>query len=56
MLNGDSVISRVKAKHKCPIVAVTANADISVKRKAHRFGMKLVLNKPVEMEQIKHVL
>ena len=37
----------MKAKRKCPIVAVTAHVDDSILKKAEAVGMIEVLNKPV---------
>ena len=43
-------------KRECPVVAVTAFTDESVRKKAIKVGMKSVINKPVQFDQLKVIL
>jgi len=46
----------MKAKLKCPIVAITAHVDKSVQQKALSVGMKAVINKPLFLDGLRKVL
>ena len=46
----------MKAKRKCPVVAVTAHVDESILKKAEAVGMKQVLNKPLFIEPLSEVI
>jgi len=56
MQQSDSAEIRTKSKRFTPIIAVTAHSDKTVKEKALKVGMKLVMAKPVEVQQISQVL
>ena len=43
-------------KRVCPVVAVTAFTDESVRKKCLSLGMKSVLQKPVEFDKLKVVV
>jgi FixJ family two-component response regulator len=43
-------------RHECPVVAVTAFTDISVKEKALKLGMSALINKPVSFHHLKEVV
>jgi FixJ family two-component response regulator len=55
MLKQQSLV-KYKAKQKCPVVAVTAFCDDSVKENAEKVGIAEVINKPVSQEQLIDVL
>ena len=46
----------IKMKRECPVVAVTAFTDESVRKKSIKIGMKSVINKPVQFDQLKSIL
>lgn len=55
-IKSSSVESYTKSRRECPIVAVTAHCDDSVKLKATSCGIKRVIPKPVDVEMIDSVL
>ena len=46
----------MKAKRKCPIVAVTAHVDDSILKRAEAVGIKQVVNKPLFIERLSQVI
>lgn len=51
-----SEAGRIKSKRNCPIVAVTAYTSEDITKQAATCGIKRVLNKPVDIDEMKLVV
>ena len=52
----DSVEKYIKSTRRCPVIAVTAHCDDSVKKKALSVGIVKVVEKPVDVGMIENIL